>query len=122
MQASAPLGLQQWTDPELVKIFSDAGGVVNSSASYREGHRSAIWLTYSLFGITDSDVAFKVVGDIVKTFTSAISAVTQAYLLRQSIHRRNLDLFLLSFAANFIKSAEWLFRGGRSHILSRKSV
>ena len=61
-----------------------------------------------------SEQGLTIVADIVKLFTSAVGVISQATLLRKTVTRNNYDLICISFAANFVRSADWLFRGGRS--------
>jgi ABC-type multidrug transport system fused ATPase/permease subunit len=63
---------------------------------------------------TGSEQGLTIVADIVKLFTSAVGVISQATLLRKTVTRNNFDLISICFAANFIRSADWLFRGGRS--------
>ena len=76
-----------------------------------KGMRSLTVLASRLRG---SEQGLKIVADIVKLFTSAVGVISQATLLRKTVTRNNFDLCLISFAANFVRSADWLFRGGRS--------
>lgn len=80
------------TDPENTKLLLEASLTVQAG----------------------SDQAFKVVGDIVKVFTSLMGACTQAWLLKRTVTRHNVDLIVISFIASFVHTAEWLFRGGMS--------
>lgn len=60
-----------------------------------------------------SDRAFNVVADIIKVFTRLAGVITQTEYLRRSLTRDNADLFVIGLVANFVKSAEWLFLGGK---------
>lgn len=61
-----------------------------------------------------SDRAFKVIYDIIKVFSTFTGVVTQIeYLRRSSLNRNNIDLFFIGLIANFVKSAQWLFLGGK---------
>ena len=54
--------------------------------------------------------------DLIKVFTSMMGVASQVALLRPTVTRGNMDLIFISFAANLIRSAEWLFRGGEHTI------
>lgn len=60
-----------------------------------------------------SDRAFTVVADVIKVFTSLAGVITQTEYLRRSLTKDNVDLFVIGLIANFVKSAQWLFLGGK---------
>lgn len=62
---------------------------------------------------TGSDRAFKVVADMIKTFTTLAGVISQAEYLKRSLTKDNADLFVIGLIANFVKSAQWLFLGGK---------
>ena len=62
--------------------------------------------------MSGSDQAFKIIADLAVVSTSTVGIASQIYLLKSTATRGNVDLLLISFAANLIRSAEWLFRGG----------
>lgn len=90
LKAYSALDYQAVTSSETNRIFMTAARTINSS----------------------NDQAFTIISDVVKCFTSALEMVTQGLMLRQTLTRRNVDLIGISVVANFVRSAEWLFRGG----------
>lgn len=95
LQTIARLDLTAATNPETQRLLSEASRTIH----------------------VGSDTAFTIVGDVTKVFTSAVGVITQLILLRHTINRSNVDLIGIGFAANLIRSASWLFRGGKIVIL-----
>ena len=79
------------TDPKNDKLISEAARTVK----------------------TGSDRAFNVVADMIKVFTTLAGVITQTEYLRRSLTKENADLFVIGLVANFVKSAQWLFLGGK---------
>ena len=98
--------------PETTKLLVDAAATIQSGALLRYNTVRPP-LTPPWARSTGSEQAFTIIGDVAKVFTSALGVATQAVLLRNTINRGNLDLIGISFAANLIRSASWLFRGGK---------